>query len=69
MEHSKEFVVLTPKYPALNLIEHLWDELDKQVQSMEVPGSIANMLVPDMTAHVQGSSEGVLLTGQGCFGT
>lgn len=65
MEHSKEFVVLTPKYPALNLIEHLWDELDKQVQSMEVPGSIANML----TAHVQGSSEGVLLTGQGCFGT
>ncbi|MCI4389452.1 hypothetical protein PGIGA_G00098170 [Pangasianodon gigas] len=40
-EHDKEFKVLTwpPNSPYLNLIEHLWDVLDKQVQSMKTPPS------------------------------
>lgn len=38
-EHNNEFKVLTlpPNSPDLNLINHLWDTLDKQVQSMEAP--------------------------------
>ncbi|MCI4388573.1 hypothetical protein PGIGA_G00087550 [Pangasianodon gigas] len=38
-EHDKEFRVLTwpPNYPDVNLIDHLWDVLDKQVWSMEAP--------------------------------
>ena len=36
-EHDKEFKVLTwpPNSPDLNLIEHLWDVLDKQVRAMK----------------------------------
>ncbi|KAK3555109.1 hypothetical protein QTP86_010065 [Hemibagrus guttatus] len=50
------FEVLTwpPNSPDLNPIHHLWDALDKQVRSMEVPprnlqdlaGSAANILLP-----------------------
>ncbi|MCJ8743381.1 hypothetical protein PDJAM_G00093370 [Pangasius djambal] len=38
-EHDKEFKVLTwpPNSPDLNPIEHLWDVMDKQGQSMEAP--------------------------------
>ncbi|KAK3533183.1 hypothetical protein QTP70_013064 [Hemibagrus guttatus] len=61
----------------LNPIQHLWDVLDKQVRSMEAPprnlltgltGSAANILVPDTTAHLQGSSGVHASTGQGCSG-
>ncbi|KAK3558190.1 hypothetical protein QTP86_013016 [Hemibagrus guttatus] len=45
----------------LNPIKHLWDILDKQVRSIQAPPrnlqeSAANILVPDTTAHLQGSS-------------
>ncbi|WP_368730569.1 transposase [Klebsiella variicola] len=38
-EHGKEIKVLTwpPNSPDLNLMECLWDVLDKQVPSMETP--------------------------------
>lgn len=38
-EHNNKFEVLTrpPNSPDLYPIEHLWDALDKQVQSMEAP--------------------------------
>ncbi|KAK3534057.1 hypothetical protein QTP86_001193 [Hemibagrus guttatus] len=38
-EHNNEFEVLTrpPNSPDLKPVEHLWDVLDKQVQSMEAP--------------------------------
>ena len=46
----------------LNQIEHLWDLLDKQVQSMEAPpqltglqGSSTNILVPNTKEHLEGS--------------
>ncbi|KAK3560338.1 hypothetical protein QTP86_006422 [Hemibagrus guttatus] len=78
-DHNNQFEVLTPppNSPDLNPIQHLWDVLDKQVRSMETPpynlqgpkGSAANILVPDPTAHLQGSSGVHSLTGQGCFGS
>ncbi|KAK3535233.1 hypothetical protein QTP70_005025 [Hemibagrus guttatus] len=64
-EHNNQFEVLTwpPNSPDLNPTQLLWDVLDKQVRSMEasphnftgLKGSAANM-VPDPTAHLQGSS-------------
>ena len=38
-EHNEEFKVLTrpPNSPDLNPSEHLWDELDKHIRSMEAP--------------------------------
>ena len=78
-EHNNEFGVLNwpPNTPDVNPAEHLWDVLDKQVQSMEGPtsqltghkGSAANILVPDTTAHLQGSSGIHSSVGQGCFGS
>ncbi|KAK3549732.1 hypothetical protein QTP86_007743 [Hemibagrus guttatus] len=74
-EHNNEFEVLTwpPNSPDLNPIQHLWDVLNKQVRSMETPPrnledlkeSTANILVPDPTAHLQGSSGVHASTGKG----
>ncbi|KAK3511175.1 hypothetical protein QTP70_032220, partial [Hemibagrus guttatus] len=66
-----------PNSPDLSPITHLWDVLDKQVHSMEAPprnlqdlkGSAANILVPDNTAYLQGSSGVHALMDQGCFGS
>ncbi|KAK3541647.1 hypothetical protein QTP86_033848, partial [Hemibagrus guttatus] len=78
-EHNNQFEVLTPppNSPDLNPIQYLWDVLDKQVPSMEAitsqltgpKRSAANILVPDPTAHLQGSSGVHASTGQGCFGS
>ncbi|KAK3539724.1 hypothetical protein QTP70_012747 [Hemibagrus guttatus] len=60
-EHNNQFEVLTwaPNSPDLNPIQHLWDVPDKQVRSMEAPhNNLQDLkdLVPDTTAHLQGSS-------------
>ncbi|KAK3552217.1 hypothetical protein QTP86_005984 [Hemibagrus guttatus] len=64
-EHKNHFEVLAwpPNSPDLNPIQHLWDVLNKQVRSMEATPhnlqdlkTVANILVPDPTAHLQGSS-------------
>ena len=74
-EHNKEFEVLTwPQNSSdLNPIKHLWDVLDKQVCSMEATPRnlqvLKDLLVPDTTAHLQGSSGVHASMGQGCFGS
>ncbi|KAL4004903.1 ankyrin repeat and SOCS box protein 12 [Sarotherodon galilaeus] len=59
----------------LSPIRNLWDVRDKQIRSTEAPprslqdckGSVANILVPDSTAHSQGSGGVHALMGQGFF--
>ncbi|KAK3538044.1 hypothetical protein QTP70_027398, partial [Hemibagrus guttatus] len=68
-DDHNEFEVLTwpPNSPVLNPIEHLWDVLNKIGQKSPIhegptsqltglKGSAANILMPDTTAHLQGSS-------------
>ena len=75
-EHNNEFEVMTwpPNPPHLNPIEHLWDVVSPihggpTLQLTGLKGSAANILVPDTTAHLQGSSGVHASTGQGCFGS
>ncbi|KAK3562392.1 hypothetical protein QTP86_033531, partial [Hemibagrus guttatus] len=55
-EHNNEFEMLTwpPNFPYLNPIEHLWDVLDKQVQSMEAsPRNLQDLMDLMLTSWCQ----------------
>lgn len=77
-ELNNRFGVMTwpPNSEDPNLIKHLWDIPEKQVLSIGSPtsqltgltGSAADILEPDNTAYLLGSSRVHTSTGQGCFG-
>ncbi|KAK3529425.1 hypothetical protein QTP70_031116, partial [Hemibagrus guttatus] len=74
-EHDKSSRL--PNSPDLNLIEYLWDVLNKQSlihggptsQLKGLKGSAADILVPDTTAHLQKSCGVHTSRGQSCFGS
>jgi hypothetical protein len=46
LEHDSEFSLLEwhEQFPDLNSIEHLWDEMERAVSSMNVPASNLHQL-------------------------
>ena len=78
-EHNNEFEVLTwpPNSPDLNSNRASVGCAEQTspihggptLQLTGLQGSAANILVPDTTAHLQGSRGVHASTGQGCFGS
>ena len=72
-EHNKfEMLTWPPNSPDLSPIEHPQTSLihgGPSLQLTRFKGSAADILVPNTTAHLQGSSGVHALMGKGCFGS